>query len=474
MQFVTIVEMTSATILDNSDLNIIDTYGCLNDKQFDVNNKTKKFKYVILEESDIIDNQIIYDNTIYEIKYDFNLEKRTISVPQDCVLFFNGGKLLNGKLVGNETNIQANIHNHIFDNVTMSGTFVNSEFYVDWFGASPGLKDNSNAIKEAINNAIPLRMPIRFNRGNYYVEKTIIVRNSYFLRLKGSNTSIRATFKQNIGVADDIAITGGSINLKSIPAVFAFIDCDYLVMDDFIINGGKTGTYTNNGIVIAGCSNMTFSNLYIENVISGILVYSMWMSNLKKIVCHNAINGFYYTSNRKNEKSGVTGTSNHFDNCWVNIATNAYVFDWLNYSTMTCCGADHVSVAYKFTGGTYVTMNGCASENCKSIFLWSNRSNVVANACQFMQYKGKQASVVLYNKSIVTITNSSFDNATFSCNNNNSIVNFLDCKVPNGNKNIWFTDEGGEYYIKEGNVNRYISYKKGKRIENIIDYNILR
>ena len=39
-------------------------------------------------------------NTIYEIKYDFDLNGATINIPENCILKFDGGRIVNGELGG--------------------------------------------------------------------------------------------------------------------------------------------------------------------------------------------------------------------------------------------------------------------------------------------------------------------------------------------------------------------------------------
>lgn len=48
-------------------------------------------------------NMINEENTIYEIRYDFDLNEATVVVPKNCVLRFNGGSFNNGILNGNDT-----------------------------------------------------------------------------------------------------------------------------------------------------------------------------------------------------------------------------------------------------------------------------------------------------------------------------------------------------------------------------------
>ena len=55
-------------------------------------------------------------NTIYVIQYDFTLDGKEITVPENCVLKFEGGSLSNGTLIGNNTGIEAGLVK-IFDNI---------------------------------------------------------------------------------------------------------------------------------------------------------------------------------------------------------------------------------------------------------------------------------------------------------------------------------------------------------------------
>lgn len=52
--------------------------------------------YVILRQNKDFAEQVIKANTIYEIRYDFDLNGAEITIPENCILYFKGGKLLNG------------------------------------------------------------------------------------------------------------------------------------------------------------------------------------------------------------------------------------------------------------------------------------------------------------------------------------------------------------------------------------------
>lgn len=65
-------------------------------------------------------------NTVYEIRYDFDLNGQTINIPEGCVLQFEGGSISNGTLIGNDTILLGNI-NAISAN--LEGDYLPSSYY---------------------------------------------------------------------------------------------------------------------------------------------------------------------------------------------------------------------------------------------------------------------------------------------------------------------------------------------------------
>ena len=74
-------------------------------------------------------------NCIYEIRYDFDLDGKTIEVPENCTLKFDGGSLGNGTVKGNLTNIFTSNETFIFDNIHFCSSFSVREVLVNWFKA---------------------------------------------------------------------------------------------------------------------------------------------------------------------------------------------------------------------------------------------------------------------------------------------------------------------------------------------------
>lgn len=85
--------------------------------------------YVILRKDNnkvLSQNAISKENTIFEIRYDFDLNGQTINLPKNSILKFEGGSLKNGTIVGNNSSFTALASNKVlFSNIIFSGSFYN-------------------------------------------------------------------------------------------------------------------------------------------------------------------------------------------------------------------------------------------------------------------------------------------------------------------------------------------------------------
>lgn len=134
--------------------------------------------YVILKKNKSLIEQITDANTIYEVRYAYDLGGETLAMPENCVLKFEGGIISNGTIKGNLTKIESAAY-QIFENIefrTKDGDSFNTERFeksyfiadivpVEWFGAVSQNFDAEGAIwipdistlvdsSDAINNAI--------------------------------------------------------------------------------------------------------------------------------------------------------------------------------------------------------------------------------------------------------------------------------------------------------------------------------
>lgn len=79
----------------------------------------------------LIQADIMDDNTVYEVRYDFDLQGETIIMPKSSVLQFKGGSIKNGTIQGDNTLI-AGFNTGKFTDVILTGTFLLDAQYIVW------------------------------------------------------------------------------------------------------------------------------------------------------------------------------------------------------------------------------------------------------------------------------------------------------------------------------------------------------
>lgn len=178
------------------------------------------------ERKNVLTQDMIKDpNTIYEIRYDFDLDGKEISIKDNCALKFNGGSFKNGVLIGNNTTLinfdyKKNTCNYkeIFINteplyienlaelenynipigtkLTLTGEnpviairratsnnnevlwenkdgqkylYNSSTLIVDHFGCKPNNKDLIDSNSRVIEKLTQYKLPIKFLSGTYYL-----------------------------------------------------------------------------------------------------------------------------------------------------------------------------------------------------------------------------------------------------------------------------------------------------------------
>ena len=91
-----------------------------------------------------------YENSIWEIRYVFNLGSLSITLPENITLKFKGGKFSNGEITGNNTKINSDLY-QIFDtNITLTGFDV-LNYFPEWFGAvGDGITDDTISIDKCM------------------------------------------------------------------------------------------------------------------------------------------------------------------------------------------------------------------------------------------------------------------------------------------------------------------------------------
>ena len=159
-------------------------------------------------------------NCIYEIRYDFDLDGKTIEVPENCTLKFEGGSLGNGRILFKNTKLKGNVS--IICEI--DGTVSNKELPISWFTKDKGDSDNiilqrliDFAAKVNANNVLTSFLPLTIILDkNVWIHKTIKFHTT--INIKGCGKF----FKTQLYVSGDfegnniIEINGESSTLYNI------------------------------------------------------------------------------------------------------------------------------------------------------------------------------------------------------------------------------------------------------------------
>ena len=78
----------------------------------------------------LMPNMINQPNTIYEIRYNFDLDDKTITIPNNCVLYFTSGKFYNGSISMDNT-IVSTLYEDVLSEVNISGNYYNIQKYIE-------------------------------------------------------------------------------------------------------------------------------------------------------------------------------------------------------------------------------------------------------------------------------------------------------------------------------------------------------
>lgn len=97
----------------------------------------KNWQTINGERKNVLTQDMINEpNTIYEIRYDFDLNGKEINVQNHSFLFFNGGSLSNGTIKGNQSKIVSKDLTIFKNKIICSGEWENEFVYSEWFDKS--------------------------------------------------------------------------------------------------------------------------------------------------------------------------------------------------------------------------------------------------------------------------------------------------------------------------------------------------
>lgn len=221
--------------------------------QFKDRPSTDGMGYVILRRSKTFAEQVTEANTIYEIRYGFNLGTEAVAIPENCVLKFIGGKIENGTLVGNGTMIDAP-KVPIFNSVAISGTWNVNFIHSEW------LEDGAST-----NSLVQL-----FNLTDANIDNTVYIGNGTYnlasstakdiLVLKSNTTVVlTGTIQLEAGNIDKVRIFGTAVGASNVR-----ITGGGNIIGDKMITSMTVGE-KKHGIMLNDSTDVIIENINIRN-----------------------------------------------------------------------------------------------------------------------------------------------------------------------------------------------------------------
>lgn len=397
-------------------------------------------------------------NTIYEIRYDFDLGGETIEMKEGCTLKFEGGSLNNGKIIFNGTFIDAK-EISIFKDISISGTLKNTNIKFDWFSNKDITTINeileirySSIPNIYINGTIIAEEPIKINRpvniycDNFEFHQSIwgypgVIINSSDVAIYGNisvysdvaeRTAITNTYFPNIvdKKASSSAICLGSLSESK---QIKNIHIEKCYLHNFIAGILSHGSYAGGW----GTKNVEINYCYIENIDFGIFGASWYGLFINMLEFKNIAS--YINSEDPSHVVYITGADNEILS--ENIVIN-------NLMGTGCISK---------TGDSVLSLKSCASFRC----LNSTVNNigcfaaVLNSKCELSNIYIDNAYVIIAVQLEGTICNvrnviaRNVKTSAFSCSANATLI-VADCDIEYTGENM--PSNKGVNYVSEGVV----------------------
>lgn len=337
-------------------------------------------------------NMLNKSNTIYIIQYDYDLNGQTISVPENCVLKFEGGSLSDGTIGGNNSKIVTNSFK-IFKNITVKGTWIQEEVYSNWFFSEES-EDSTVLFKNLMT------LSTSNNLTHIYIEEKTF-------KISLFNTEGSVENYEGIRIPSNVYIHN-SATIKALPSDIeksaillihgnsnVTIDGGELIGDveTHIGDSGEWGY----GISLVGASNVTIKNITISKCWGdGINIQAIGSTGEEDTHCKNiVVDNVRCLSNRRQGMSiegciGALIINSEFSDTGSIKSTNPGagidIEPWFEEEIVTDIKIDNCRL---FNNKTYLTIYG--NHNTKGITIsncfsdrgvWIRTSNVIIDNFQ--------------------------------------------------------------------------------------------
>lgn len=406
-------------------------------------------------------------NTTYVIQSDFDLEGKTINMPENCVLRFEGGVLRNGAVVGDNTNIEAPPRQLFATSMTLKGTWCIDQAFVEWFGARAMTKYNKTA---ALNNAAAIQLAANTFQNVSFAANSNNKAFYYVTAEKGSNWVINIHEPVSMSGINQVSTQIVYVGESDIP-VFYLTKSDaeyvfgprYASIQNMCIRGEDykcrkgTAIYVENGV-----AHVKFENLYFC-YLNECFVSDTWSVNLNTCKAEVSNVGFRMGVEHKGMPA------QNLTRCTAGYCKIAFALKSVFYSTMLNCSSDYCEVAWAIDQCIGLTLMTIGAEHCKQFMdIKGNDTRHIKLSNAFIcVYKNDEMTKEDWNNFVSVgekVRHVVFEEVDFEMNEpkalsslKNRDTRFIMVKGPNS-QNQAFTISNS--YCSRGDVNGFIDCRK--------------
>lgn len=279
--------------------------------------------YIILRKGQPVQSQMQQANTIYEVRYNFNLLQESVNIPSNSILKFVGGSFSNGTLNGtNKAKIDAPYVRIFSDNLSLTGSWDLKEFPVSWYGGETGNSnvDISSVICKILEQLVNIYPGHNASGGHPFGGiKITLLPGAYYAKTEIPLQNYTASYSRTINGVDGLIIEGSSTYGTYI----------WGTSGQFFINSGVDGTgsavphwglclryltfYGGNGIRFIQPHSINIEHCNFYNGGTGILFMLTVNSRVSDCEFYNMTTAFELNGNMGSGPS----TTCFLDRCWI-------------------------------------------------------------------------------------------------------------------------------------------------------------
>lgn len=321
---------------------------------------TNNERYLVLDKTMSFASQIkAKPNTVFEIRDIFDLGNKSINLPDNAILLFRGGVLKNGTIKGNNTIIDAPNYRIFEEDCRVTGSFLNTFLYADWF------EDLQMAVDLGSSNSGVILLSPK----TYLLKNTLVIEKGVSLIGCGNE----GAFRENRGTIISYQGTGPVIALngtKESPK--KNISIKNLKIRG---NGQNFKAGTNVGLYIGPKAYYCqFENISLYACSNGVELDNAWNLRFESVNPYYCNNGFYL-----NGVSGAPLTSSIFSTCVVYNCSVGFNFAGdMSATTIESCATDGCSIAMKLNGCFGVTISSFEFEKHSKYGIYIDNSDCYA------------------------------------------------------------------------------------------------